>query len=140
MRRVLITGAAGAIGSCLREGLRPRVDELVLTDAQALEPTGQERFVRADLGDRDAVIRAAVGADAVIHLGAIPTEASFDELLGPNLIGTFNVFEAARQGGAKRIVFASSNHATGFYPVEQRLSGQDARHWAACTPTSSAST
>lgn len=123
---MLITGAAGAIGSCLREGLRPRVDELVLTDARALEPTGSERLIQADLADRDAVIRAAEGVDAVIHLGAIPTEASFDELLGPNLIGTFNVFEAARRGGARRLVFASSNHATGFYPVEQRLSGSDA--------------
>jgi uronate dehydrogenase len=126
MRRVLITGAAGAIGSCLREGLRPQVDELVLTDARALEPTDHERFLQADLGDRDAVMRAADGIDAVIHLGAIPTEASFDELLGPNLIGTFNVFEAARRAGARRIVFASSNHATGFYPVQQRLTGRDA--------------
>jgi uronate dehydrogenase len=123
---VLITGAAGAIGSCLREGLRPHVDELVLTDAHVLEPTGRERFIQADLADRDAVMRAADGVDAVIHLGAIPTEASFDELLEPNLIGTFNVFEAARRGGARRIVFASSNHATGFYPVEQRLTGRDA--------------
>jgi len=124
--RVLITGATGAIGSCLREGLRSQVGELVLTDARALEPTGHERFVQADLADREAVLRAAAGVDAVIHLGAIPTEAAFDELLGPNLIGTFNVFEAARRGGARRIVFASSNHATGFYPVEQRLSGSDA--------------
>jgi uronate dehydrogenase len=124
--RLLITGAAGAIGTCLREGLRSRVDELVLTDAQPLEPTGDERFVHADLTDRDAVLRAAEGVDAVIHLGAIPTEASFDELLGPNLIGTFNVFEAARRGGAGRIVFASSNHATGFYPVEQPLTGHHA--------------
>lgn len=125
MRRVLITGAAGAIGSCLREGLRPRVDELVLTDARALEPVENERFVQADLADRDAVMRAADGVEAVVHLGAIPTEASFDELLGPNLIGTFNVFEAARQGGAGRIVFASSNHATGFYPVDRSLTGRD---------------
>ncbi len=125
-RRLLITGAAGAIGSCLREGLHPRVEELVLTDAHAVEPAGHERFVQADLADRDAVMRAADGVDAVIHLGAIPTEASFDELLGPNLIGTFNVFEGARRGGAKRIVFASSNHATGFYPAEQRLTGRDA--------------
>jgi uronate dehydrogenase len=122
--RVLITGAAGTIGSCLREGLRPRVDELVLTDARVLEPSGQERFVQADLADRDALVGAAEGVDAVIHLGAIPTEASFDELIGPNLIGTFNVFEAARRGGARLIVFASSNHATGFYPVEQRLTGR----------------
>ncbi|MGN6870115.1 MAG: NAD-dependent epimerase/dehydratase family protein, partial [Solirubrobacteraceae bacterium] len=122
----LITGAAGAIGSCLREGLRPHVGELVLTDARALEPADNERFVAVDLADRDAVMRAAEGVDAVIHLGAIPTEASFDELVGPNLIGTFNVFEAARRCGARRIVFASSNHATGFYPVEQWLTGRDA--------------
>lgn len=126
MRRLLITGAAGAIGSCLRDGLRPLVEELVLTDARALEPAADERFVEADLTDRDAIMRAADGVDAVIHLGAIPTEASFDELLGPNLIGTFNVFEAARRGGAGRIVFASSNHATGFHPVEQRLTGHHA--------------
>jgi uronate dehydrogenase len=126
VRRLLITGAAGAIGSCLREGLRPRVDELVLTDVQPLEPTADERYFQADLADRAAVMGAADGVDAVIHLGAIPTEASFDELLGPNLIGTFNVFEAARRGGAGRIVFASSNHATGFYPVEQPLAGHHA--------------
>jgi uronate dehydrogenase len=124
--RLLITGAAGAIGTCLREGLRSRVDELVLTDGRPLEPTGHERFIQADLTDRDAILRAADGVDAVIHLGAIPTEAAFDELLGPNLIGTFNVFEAARRGGAGRIVFASSNHATGFYPVEQPLTGHHA--------------
>lgn len=122
-RRVLLTGAAGAIGSCLRDGLRPLVDELVLTDVRALVPAIGERFVEADLADRDAMLRAAHGVDAVVHLGGIPNEASFDELVGPNLIGTFNVFEAARQAGAQRVVFASSNHATGFYPVEQTLTG-----------------
>jgi uronate dehydrogenase len=122
-RRLLITGAAGAIGSCLREGLRPLVEELVLTDARALAPTSGERFVQADLADRDAMLHASQGVDAVVHLGGIPHEASFDELVGPNLIGTFNVFEAARQAGARRMVFASSNHAAGFYPVEQTLTG-----------------
>ncbi len=122
---MLITGAAGAIGSCLRHGLRPVVGELVLTDVRPLEPVGGERFVQADLTDRDALARAAEGADAVIHLGAVPSEASFDELLGPNLVGTFNVFEAARRAGVPRVVFASSNHATGFYPVEQMLSGRE---------------
>jgi uronate dehydrogenase len=103
------------------------VDGLVLTDARALEPgpTGHERFDQADLADRDAVLRATAGVDAVVHLGAIPTEASFDDLLGPNVIGTFNVFDAARRAGARRVVFASSNHATGFYPVEQGLSGRE---------------
>ena len=123
---VLITGAAGAIGSCLREGLRALVTRLVLTDVSPLDPTGNERFVQADLSDRSAVRRAADGVDAVVHLGAIPTEASFDDLLGPNIIGTFNVFEAARQAGAKRVVFASSTHATGFYPAGERLTGREA--------------
>lgn len=123
--RVLITGAAGAIGACLREGLRTRVRELVLTDVRGLEPAPGERFVPADLTDRAALARAVEGADAVVHLGAVPTEASFDDLLGPNLVGTFNVFEASRRAGVRRIVFASSNHAAGFYPVEQRLTGRE---------------
>ena len=84
-RRVLITGAAGAIGSCLREGLRPLVDELVLTDVRAVEQAPGERFVPADLADRDAIVAAAEGVDAVVHLGAVPTEAPFDEFVGPNV-------------------------------------------------------
>ena len=124
-RRVLITGAAGGIGSCLRDGLRPLVDELVLTDVRPIEPGAKERVVRADLTDRDAVSRAAEGMDAVIHLGGIATEAAFDELVGPNLVGTFNVFEAARRAGVPRVVYASSNHATGFYPVDRRLTGHE---------------
>jgi uronate dehydrogenase len=123
--RVLITGAAGAIGSCLREGLRPHVRELVLTDVRELEPAANERFVHADLADRGAVLRAVQGVDAVVHLGGIPTEAPFDDLLGPNLIGAFNVFEAARREHVPRVVFASSNHAAGFYPVERTLSGEE---------------
>jgi len=122
---VLITGAAGAIGSYLRKGLRPLVDELVLTDVRAIEPEPNERFVPADLADRDAIARAVQGVDAVIHLGAVPTEAPFDELVGPNLVGTFNVFDETRRAGARRIVFASSNHATGFYPVEHTLTERE---------------
>ena len=61
------------------------------------------------------------GADAVIHLGGISIEKPFEQLVGPNLAGTFNVFEAARLAGASRVVFASSNHATGFYPVQRTL-------------------
>jgi uronate dehydrogenase len=124
-RRVLITGAAGAIGSCLREGLRPLVDTLVLSDVQEVEPAANELFVAADLADRDAVLQVMEGVDAVIHLGAVPTEVPFDELVGPNLIGTFNVFDAARRAGAPRVVFASSNHASGFYPVDRTLTGDE---------------
>jgi uronate dehydrogenase len=126
MGRVLMTGAAGDIGSCLREGLRPLVNELVLTDLRPLAPVAGERFVQADLADRDEMLDAAEGVDAVIHLGGIPSEAPFDELLGPNVVGTFNVFEAARRNEVPRVVFASSNHAAGFYPVQETLSGREA--------------
>lgn len=125
--RVLITGAAGAIGSCLRDGLRPLVDELVLSDVRAVTPVANERFVPADLADRDAVAGAVQGVDAVIHLGGVPVEVPFEQLVGPNLVGNFNVYEAARLAGVPRVVFASSNHATGFYPVQRILTG--------CEPT-----
>jgi uronate dehydrogenase len=123
---LLLTGAAGAIGSCLRDGLRPLVEELRLSDIVELEPVRGESFVAADLADREAVARAVDGVEAIVHLGAVPTEASFDELLGPNLVGTFNVFEEARLAGVRRIVFASSNHATGFYRADERLAGVEA--------------
>jgi uronate dehydrogenase len=109
----------------LREGLRPLVDELVLTDVRPVEPRANERFVQADLADREALAGAVRGVDAVVHLGGVPTEAPFLELLGPNIAGTFNLFETARLAGTSRVVFASSNHATGFYPVAQRLTGQE---------------
>ena len=123
--RVLMTGAAGAIGTCLRDGLRPLVEELVLTDVRAIEPEANERFVRADLADRDALVGASEGVDAVIHLGGVSTEVPFEQLVGPNLVGNFNVFEAARLAGVARVVFASSNHATGFYSVERTLTGNE---------------
>jgi uronate dehydrogenase len=124
-RRVLMTGAAGRIGSSLRTGLRGDLDELRLSDVREVDPppAPPETLAPADLADRRAVERAVAGVEAVIHLGGVPVEAPFDELLGPNLVGTFNVFEAARRAGVRRVVYASSNHVTGFYPVEARLGG-----------------
>jgi uronate dehydrogenase len=114
--KVLITGAAGRIGTVLTAGLSNH--DLRLTDLTELY---DPRFVRADLADQDAVDRAVAGVDAVVHLGAVPDEASFDEIAGPNLHGTFHVFDACRRLGVPRIVFASSNHATGMYPVGEPL-------------------
>jgi uronate dehydrogenase len=127
-RRVLLTGAAGTIGGCLRAGLRDELEELRLTDLQAPEPAPvpPEAFVAADLTDREKVARTVEGVEAVVHLGAVPSEAAFDRLLGPNVVGAFNVFDAARRGGVRRVVYASSNHVTGFYPVDELLSGAEA--------------
>lgn len=126
-RRVLLTGAAGRIGSSLRAGLRDDLDELRLTDIRAPNPpaTRPETFVEADLADANAVDRAVDGVEAVLHLGGVPSEAAFDELLRPNIVGTFNLFDAARRAGVHRVVYASSNHVTGFYPVEERLAGTE---------------
>jgi uronate dehydrogenase len=126
-RRVLLTGAAGRIGACLRAGLRDDLEELRLTDLQEPEPAPvpPETFVAADLTDAEAVSRAAEGVEAIVHLGGVADEASFNELLGPNLVGVFNVFDAARRAGVQRVVYASSNRATGFYGVDERLAGPE---------------
>jgi uronate dehydrogenase len=121
--RVLITGASGRIGSVLRAGLRGELEELRLSDLEPPEeePRPPETFVAADLTDAVAVARAVEGVDAVVHLGAVPDEAPFEVLAGPNLHGTYHVFEACRRAGVRRVVYASSNHATGMYPVGEPL-------------------
>jgi uronate dehydrogenase len=115
MKTVLITGAAGNIASALRGRLRQRY-RLRLTDIRpAADLAPSESFVAAELANIDAVAAAVREADAVIHLGGVPKEDSWDRILPSNFIGTYNVFEAARRENVKRIVFASSNHAVGYY-------------------------
>lgn len=124
MERVLITGAAGAIGTVLRPALREGPAELRLTDVEDVgELVAPETFVRADLTDFEAISAAVEGVDAVVHLGAVPNEAAFDVIAGPNLYGVYHVLEACRRHAVKRIVYASSNHATGMYPVGEPLDG-----------------
>ncbi|GAA4929221.1 NAD(P)-dependent oxidoreductase [Streptomonospora halophila] len=120
--RVVITGAAGKIGATVREGLREDADHLVLVDIADIEPEdGAETAVKADIGDRAALCEAFRGADAVVHLAAIPGEAAFDELLDANVRGTLNVLEAARQAGVSRVVLFSSNRVTGNYPIHHHV-------------------
>lgn len=124
MERVLITGAAGAIGTVLRAPLRAGLAELRLSDIEDVADLAPgETFVRADLTDFDAVLRAVEGVDAVVHLGAVPNEFAFDVIAGPNLHGAYHVLEACRRHGVRRLVYASSNHATGMYPVGEPLDG-----------------
>ena len=125
--RVLITGAAGAIGTVLRPALREGLRELRLSDvAEIDELHARETFVQADLTDFEAVQRAMDGVSAVIHLGAVPNEAPWDVIAGPNLHGAYHVFEAARRAGVDRVVYASSNHATGMYPIGEALDASSA--------------
>jgi uronate dehydrogenase len=127
LQRVLITGAAGRIGSVLREGLRGRVP-LRLLDIRAMPPgppESDEELVRADIRRAGALDAAMAGCGAVVHLAGIPSEVGFEELLDTNIRGTYHVLEAARQSETcRRVVLGSSNHVTGFYPVGQPTTGQ----------------
>jgi len=117
MKRVLLTGAAGGIGTWLRKLLPPIYPDLVLSDIQEpkdLRPG--ETFVRADIAKADEIERACQGVDGIIHLGGQSGEAPWETILEANIVGCYNLFEAARKTGARRIVFATSNHAVGFYP------------------------
>ncbi len=78
-----------------------------------------ERSIQLDLADLEAVVAALDGADAVVHLAGLPDEAPLARLLDSNVLGTYHVLEAARRQGVGRVVLASSNRVTGFYPVGQ---------------------
>ena len=121
MDRLLITGAAGGIGQVLREGLRGVAPSLRLMDREPLTAGPSEEVVAGDIRSLDDARRAAAGCDAVVHLAAIADEAPFDPILDVNVRGTYNVMEAARLEGCRRLVFASSNHVIGFHPVGETL-------------------
>jgi len=122
MKRVLLTGAAGDIGRRLRRLLPPIYPELRLSDSRKpvdLDPA--ETFVAAELGNLAEIEQAVDGVDGIIHLGGHSVEGSWETILNANIIGCRNLFEAARRKGVKRVVFASSNHAVGFYPRVERI-------------------
>ncbi|MGW3137335.1 NAD-dependent epimerase/dehydratase family protein [Streptomyces sp. NPDC001139] len=116
-RTVLLTGAAGGVGTLMRNLLPAFGYELRLLDVRPIE--GDPDAVTADLSDRAALREAVRGVDAIIHLAGISLEAPFEKILKANIEGTYNLYEAAREEGVARIVFASSNHAVGFTPRPQ---------------------
>lgn len=118
--RILLTGAAGGLGRELRPRLRQRCSLLRVSDIAAMQAAGPgEEVVEAALENRAAVDALLQGMDAVVHLGGISTEQPFDAVLQANIVGAYNLYEAARRHGVKRIVFASSNHVTGFYRQDE---------------------
>lgn len=122
MARILLTGASGVVGARLRALLPAIYPDLVLSDMKT--PTDLkvgETFKAADLADLAQVMAICQGIDGIIHLGGHSIEGPWDAILQANIIGCYNLFEAARLAGVKRVVFASSNHAVGFYPRHQRI-------------------
>ncbi|MBI4195405.1 MAG: NAD(P)-dependent oxidoreductase [Betaproteobacteria bacterium] len=122
MKRILITGAAGAIGQTLRAGLTGLYRPLRLADIKPIQGiTADEEGVMGDLTDFSAVGSMMQGIDCVVHLGGVPREGPWEAILNSNIVGTYNVFEAARQAGVRRVIFASSNHVIGYYRVTQTV-------------------
>ena len=128
-RRILLVGAAGGIGSAIREGLRGRYGLMRLADIAPLTRAGQgEETVHADLLDIPSLVAAMTGIDCVIHMAGVPVEPETDawaQVLPANILGVHNLFEAARLAGVRRVLLASSHHAAGFHrrdtPTAQTL-------------------
>ncbi len=113
---LLLTGAAGNLGTVLRPRLAELATVLRLSDIRDCgAPGAGEEIVGCDLADAGAVDALVAGVDAIVHLGGVATESTFQKIVRTNIEGTFNVYEAARRHRTRRIVFASSNHAIGFY-------------------------
>ena len=129
MKKLVLTGAAGRLGSYLREPLTKLCDTLVSTDIAddigTLYPG--ETYIKADLARMDEIAPVLEGADMVIHFGAIVDEKPFEELLGPNFVGSYNIWEAGFKAGVRRIVYASSIHAVGMH-LKSDFIGTDAEH------------
>jgi len=114
--RLLLTGAAGGLGKVLRDKLKANCDILRLSDIAELgSARSGEEITPADLADAAAVDGIVAGSDAIVHLGGFSVEGPFQAILQSNIVGTYHLYEAARKHGVRRIVFASSNHVTGFY-------------------------
>ena len=129
MKKLVLTGAAGRLGSYLREPLSKMADSLVSTDI--VDDIGGlyqgESYAKADLANLDQMVEVLKGADMVVHFGAIGDEAPFEQILGPNIIGAYNVWEAAYRNGVRRVVYASSVHAVGMHSKRDCI-GTDAPH------------
>ncbi len=129
MKKLVLTGAAGRLGSYLREPLSKLCDEFVSSDiadgVSNLAPN--ETYVQADITDLDAMVSLLEGADMVVHFGAIGDEAPMEQLWGPNFYGAYTVWEAAYRNKVRRVVYASSIHAVGMHKKTDFI-GIDAPH------------
>lgn len=120
MKTVLITGATGDVGTHLRRELAARY-RLRLSDKRNLRATKGETFIRADVSKMADALKITKGVDAIVHLGGYSVEGPWEAILQANIVGCYNVFEAARRNGVKRIVFPTSNHAVGFYRRDETI-------------------
>jgi uronate dehydrogenase len=121
--KVLLTGAAGRIGQTLLPLFR-ELYELRTCDRVAVP--GDPNATICDLGDRGAITHAAAGVDVVVHLASdARPAATIDDLAPPNIFGVHNVYAAAKAGGARRVVFASTANTVMAYPRDATVRTAD---------------
>lgn len=119
---VLLTGAAGRLGTELRRGLAPLVGCLRLSDRTAItDPQPNEQVVICDLADEAAILDLTKGVDAIVHFGGAPLERPWEEILNDSIRGSYNIYEGARKNRVPRVVFASSVHAIGYHRLSDRI-------------------
>ena len=120
--RILMTGAAGNLGRAMRARLKANCRVLRLSDRLAFgaAQTGEEVQL-VDLADAQAVSDLVQEVNAIVHLGGVSVEGPFNPILAGNIVGIVNLYEAARRHGVRRVVFASSNHVTGFYRQSETI-------------------
>jgi uronate dehydrogenase len=125
-KRLLLTGAAGNLGQELRPRLKAYCDTLRVSHRKDFGAAGAgEEVVLASLEDKAQMNALLKDVDAVVHMGGVSTEKSWESILAGNIVGMVNLYEAARANKVKRIVFASSNHVTGFYRQDEVITPQD---------------
>lgn len=119
---ILITGAAGRLGTELRRGLAPLARKLRLAARSPITNLApNEELVVFDLADEAAVMTACQGVDAIVHFGGAPEERPWEEILNSNIRGSYHIYEAARKHGVRRVVYASSVHAIGYHRLEDHI-------------------
>ncbi len=121
MKNVLLTGAGGDVGQRITPLLKAVYPGLVLSDMNPVANAHGLPFRQAELSDLTAVQAAVAGIDGIVHLGGFSVEGQWEKILNANIVGCYNLFESARLAGVKRIIFASSNHAAGFYTREETI-------------------
>ncbi|MDP6702329.1 MAG: NAD(P)-dependent oxidoreductase, partial [Candidatus Latescibacteria bacterium] len=114
--RILVTGAAGRVGSTVAKGL---LDRHEVRGHDRVEIPYLDDTIISELDDFAAVLEATRDIDAIAHIGGLPGGNEWEPMLQSNFIGTYNVFEAARQNGVKRIAYASRAGVLGLYPRSQ---------------------
>ncbi|MBS3760670.1 NAD-dependent glucose-6-phosphate dehydrogenase Azf [Halodesulfurarchaeum sp.] len=116
---VLLTGAAGRVGTAIREGIGEQYDFRLLDREPPADSVDHPLFI-GDITDRETLEEAMEGAEVVVHLAGDPrTDAPWESVLRNNIDGTQTIFEVAVEVGVEKVIFASSNHAVGHYETDR---------------------